>query len=357
MRINGRRFTKVVPTKDQDFIRKYEAKLRIGALDPDYQKKKREEPLFEVFAKRWLEEVVYIENSRSHYLKCEQVLRTHLNSIIGNLKIGDIDSQLFLELQRKMAREKYAVQTINNTLAVASCVFKEALSRGLVNTNPVAGIRRLKRGQRKELDVWTFEERDRFLAHLHTSDYRLFQLCLVALFTGMRPGELRGLCRDAIDFETGSIRIHRQWCQKQNKLVAYTKTREARTVTVPKSILSYISDKKQLPGDQRLFPFITNAFGDMHLKGHMEAAGVKPIRFHDFRHTFASHLLKQGSNLMEVKELLGHRKLESTMVYLHLVPDRNANVTDRLLGSLGNALSGGAKVLPINTQTASVTQN
>ena len=65
----------------------------------------------------------------------------------------------------------------------------------------------------------------------------------------------------------------------------------------------------------------------------MEKAGVRVIRMHDFRHTFASQMMLQGAPLIEVKELLGHRKLESTTIYLHYMPDRNKGATDRLLGN------------------------
>ncbi len=67
---------------------------------------------------------------------------------------------------------------------------------------------------------------------------------------------------------------------------------------------------------------------------------VRPIRMHDFRHTFASHMLLQGANLVEVKELLGHRKLESTTIYLHYIPDRNQGATDKLLGRMSWANAG-----------------
>lgn len=69
--------------------------------------------------------------------------------------------------------------------------------------------------------------------------------------------------------------------------------------------------------------------------GRKVKADVRVIRMHDFRHTFASQLLHGGAPLAEVKELLGHRKLESTMIYLHSMPDRDHGATDRLLGKMG----------------------
>ena len=177
----------------------------------------------------------------------------------------------------------------------------EALVDDLITVNPCAGVKRLKKGQRPELEVWTLEERDRFLDVLYREHFPIFQMCAVALFTGLRPAELRGRLRDAVDVERCQIRVHRQWCSKQNQLVPYTKTREARTVPIPRAILEYLGDKRSLPGDAQLFPFLCNAFGYMYLK---------PL----------SHMMLQGASLAEVKELLGHRNLESTAIYLYYIP-------------------------------------
>ncbi|MCZ6768663.1 MAG: site-specific integrase [Acidobacteria bacterium] len=53
----------------------------------------------------------------------------------------------------------------------------------------------------------------------------------------------------------------------------------------------------------------------------VEKAGIDNFRFHDLRHTFASHLLMSGVDLMTVKELLGHASVTMTMRYSHLAPD------------------------------------
>jgi integrase len=339
--VNGEKFSKTFPEGTPKKIADdYERKLKLSQIDPDLAEKRRLEPLFAEYAQKWLKEHCEVHHSVSYLKKCRQVIVQHLNPRFGDRKIRDITSQDVMAGQRTLRDNGYAVQSISNILATASSIFKEALVDDLITVNPCAGVKRLKKGQRPELEVWTLEERDRFLDVLYREHFPIFQMCAVALFTGLRPAELRGLLRDAVDFERCQIRVHRQWCSKQNQLVPYTKTREARTVPIPRAILEYLGDKRSLPGDAQLFPFLCNAFGHVYLKPLMTKAGVRPIRMHDMRHTFASHMMLQGASLAEVKELLGHRKLESTAIYLHYIPDRNLGATDKLLGRMPWARSG-----------------
>ena len=74
-------------------------------------------------------------------------------------------------------------------------------------------------------------------------------------------------------------------------------------------------------------------FKARHFYKCLEKAGLRRIRFHDLRHTFASLLLQNGESLHYVKEQMGHSSIKMTVdIYGHLVPGANRQAVNRLPG-------------------------
>lgn len=72
-----------------------------------------------------------------------------------------------------------------------------------------------------------------------------------------------------------------------------------------------------------------------HFKATQKKVGVKNIiRFHDLRHTFASQFMMNSGNIYDLQKVLGHSKIDMTMVYAHLSPEHLSGATKII--SFGN---------------------
>lgn len=88
------------------------------------------------------------------------------------------------------------------------------------------------------------------------------------------------------------------------------------------------------PFDGKSYKSVKHSFG-----AACRRAGIVDIRFHELRHTFASHLVMGGVDLKMVQELLGHEKLIMTLRYSHLLPAHKVKAVYILYGTLAGGLS------------------
>ena len=71
---------------------------------------------------------------------------------------------------------------------------------------------------------------------------------------------------------------------------------------------------------------------DRSFKAALTRAGIENFRFHDLRHTFASHFIMRGGNLKELQEILGHKDITMTMRYSHLSQEHKKKAVNLLNG-------------------------
>jgi integrase len=152
----------------------------------------------------------------------------------------------------------------------------------------------------------------------------------LALSTGMRKGEILGLEWERVDLSSARISLYR------------TKNGTPRGVPLNRAayeaLIALEPDPARRQGlcfrkrDDRAWGQIRTAF-----ENAVRRAGLKDVRFHDLRHTTASHLVMRGASLRDVQEILGHRDLKMTQRYAHLSPAHLRAAVDRLDGLCGSA--------------------
>ncbi|MCK4418022.1 MAG: site-specific integrase [Candidatus Latescibacteria bacterium] len=145
----------------------------------------------------------------------------------------------------------------------------------------------------------------------------LYPIVLTALNTGMRKGELFNLMWEDVDFWKGIITV-------RNRKEFHTKNYENRTI--PMNDLLWRTLRELPQNSTSLYVFENKSgrsYDDLKRSYHtaVKKAGLGHARFHDLRHTFASHLVMAGVDLRTVQALMGHKTVQMTMRYSHLAPE------------------------------------
>jgi integrase len=161
----------------------------------------------------------------------------------------------------------------------------------------------------------------------------------------MRAGELVGLQWGDIDFRGKFLTVRRAFTRGREE---GTKTGKTRRVDISDALLhelqalkkrrqeSYLKEgKNEIPlwvfCNQEGNPLEYYNLKHRHFEKCLAAAGLRRIRFHDLRHTFASLLIQNGESLAYIKDQLGHSSIKMTVdVYGHLVPGANRAAVNKL---------------------------
>ncbi|WP_084703421.1 site-specific integrase [Bacteriovorax sp. Seq25_V] len=175
-----------------------------------------------------------------------------------------------------------------------------------------------------QLEYWTKDEIEQFISK--NKGNPLLDFYIVVLNTGLRLGEICGLCWDRVDFDQNYLTINRSLTREG--LRNTTKTNRTRYVPMNGSVRAILLERLKSRISEFVFsspsgePLPYCHINQRHFKNAQHRAELtKIIRFHDLRHTYASHFMMNGGNLYTLQKLLGHTDIKTTMIYAHLDKD------------------------------------
>jgi integrase len=303
-------------------------------------------PCFKDYARKWLDTYVRASCKETTYPGYETALRVHILPALGGKRLNDIQKADVKELIFSMAGKGSAGGTILNMKACLSGILTSAVEDGFMPSNPAAGTRKLikKKDRKSEIGFLTRDEVSTFLQTVRDYLPAYYPLFLCALRTGMRIGEMIGLEWGDIDFNGSFIEVRRAIVRGKVTTPKNGKTRRIDMSQQLSEVLKrlklqrrqeWLAIGSEMP--ERVFFMASGA--DIDLSGFrrrvfykcLEKAGLRRIRIHDLRHTFASLLIAQGESLVYVRDQLGHSSITITVdTYGHLVPGANRSAVDKL---------------------------
>jgi integrase len=340
----GKRKARKVGSKSaaNKVARRIEAKLASKELQVDTDPV----PTFGELAKLWLETYIKPLRRITTYERYRDVLRLHINPTFGKKQIDTIkrsDVRNLLLGRYKKGLSKSSVAMIRD---VTSGVMQYAIDDEIITSNPVTGITKklnLSRSAKARGETLDAPEVATFLDSClkHYPEHHPFFLC--AFRTGMRLGELLALQWGDVDWHGQFIRVDRSF---KNGILSKTKTGRTRQVDMSDQLKEalrglYTARKREAlaQGGSEPVKWIFHHKGQPwaqnsarnYFKRILRKAGLREIRFHDIRHTFASLLLSFGQSPVYVKEQLGHSSIQITVdIYGHLIPSSNRDAVNQL---------------------------
>ena len=319
-----------------------EAKRLLGDVlrgeDPSGARKaKRQAPTISGLCDRFMSDYVAYHCKPTTARAYATLIRNHINPALGGFLINEVTRADVAALHIKISES--APYQANRALAVMSKLFNTAEDWGLreEGTNPT---RRIKKNREVEKKRYLSDEEQMRLGRvlnecLEDSSETVFVVSAIMLLmlTGCRRNEITTL----------------KW-----EYVTYThldlpdsKTGRRR-IPLPREAYDILTSLPQSEGNPYVIQGITD---DGHLtdlerpwRRIREKAGINDVRLHDLRHTYASVAMQNGIDPFTLKEIMGHRNLQTTLRYAHLADDAvqraAGSVASRLAASIGKQNAG-----------------
>ncbi len=325
---------------------KIQAKITLEAFNmPDPTDTPTVVPTFEAVAKDW-ERVTAPEWKQGTRISYGNILRHRLLTAFGSLPITNITANRVEGWWTAAREEGLSKVHLRAMRVVLRGICRRAVSLGLLPMNPVERIEgRLGRQDTeiRQADYLTREDLTTFLSKAQELCPREYPIFLVMATAGLRVGEAKGLQVGDADQVGQQLHIRRT---VRRGYVSSPKNGKGRTVDVPAFTMAILEQVRQtrqaeaayagkearwlFPGDTGDMP-TTDEVIRRALRLALRGAGIRSIRIHDLRHTYATLAIQAGVPLLTVSRQLGHASIQTTAnLYTHAVPGSNRAAADAL---------------------------
>ena len=275
-------------------------------------------------------------------------VQKHLKPALGAARMETLDTHTIQRFYNSLIASGLSPKTVKNVHGILHCALQQAISCDYIYRNP-ADACKLPKVTKPEIKPLEPEEIARLLKEAEQDDY--CNLFIVAMFTGMRQGELLGLAWECVDFKSGIITVKQQLqCKDGNYFLETPKSGKNRTILPAPIVMDSLRNQLQRQQmeqeqagqmwDNQFNLVFTDALGKYlvrrtvvkHFKKISQRAGISDdARFHDLRHSFAVSSLYAGDDIKTVQANLGHATAQFTLdVYGHVTQKMRQDSANRM---------------------------
>lgn len=338
-------------TEAEDFLRDKISLARRGELG------EFDDMRLDDFLQMWLDEYCKHQCKLSTFVNRRNLINRKISPELGHLRLDELRPIHFTRFFNKMAAAGLAGDYIFTMHSLFRTAFKCAVKWQITSRNVYLNVDAPKKSPKSKLRTWSIAESISFLKFSETverayvpvphllPDFRHIAV-VMAIFTGMRRGEILGLRWSDVDYDAMLVRVMQTVYKPTGMPVQIWSPKtdnSMRSISITDEVVTALKKHRAAQNEIRLAlgkdyvdhdlvcPRSNGApmdprslieyFNDCIVK-----SGVPRIRFHDLRHTHATIMLQLGQHPKIVSERLGHSNIAITLdTYSHVLPNMQAD--------------------------------
>ena len=277
------------------------------------------------FMTYWLHGIIQPYVKASTFSNYAAIVDKWVDPLLGNKKLCSIGREDIQSFINTLSEQGLSAGTVRNVYHVFYAAMKKAVEYEYMYANPCEGIR-LPKSEKKEARLLTLQEQ-KMLEQAASGDRDGFAI-LLAIYTGLRVGEICALTWDDVDLTNGVIYVsrtirriqcHAPEAEKKTALVtgSVKSLRSARAIPLPANVLQLFKEHKNTSLDEYVFIYnghpLEPRILQYRFKALLKKAGLSNINFHALRHTFATRCMELSFDIKTLSEILGHASAKMTL--------------------------------------------
>jgi integrase len=311
---------------------------------------------FSEYVKRWLE-IKKGQTKRSTYESYVDVCESHITPVLGPHKVQKVTTANLNDYIQTKLKAGLSTATVTRQRAIIHNILDLAIKEGIVGRNVSDNCTTLTI-QREQTKTLSLEEITKLLEvakGIYEADkgkgnkfFQIYHIVLLALATGARRGEILALKWENIDFDKNVITIRDSLTEAEGGVYIDTPKTNAsrRVIAVDLAVLKELQELKKVNDEltkkivDKESPWVFSTRDCKPLtpsnmsrawRSLLADAELKDIRFHDLRHTQATHLIANGTNIKTVSARMGHATTRITLdLYAHALPEQDREAAERM---------------------------